>query len=326
MKILYAGSPDVSAIPLLHILEKAKHEVVGVLTNPPSAQGRSKSLVPTALAQSLLEKPEYQNIPILSPERLDADFRKVLESLKPDILLCFAYGKIFGPKFLALFPQGGINVHPSLLPKYRGCAPVPKAILNRDSETGVTIQKIALEMDCGDILAQERIPLDGTETAESLLRDAAERSSILVSEVLDKIENGEIKSIAQDPSKACYCAPFSKTDGLIDWACSALNIDAQIRAFSPWPGTYTYVDGKMLKVLKASVFSSTNKNEFFNENNKVTKSGSVLGKDMEKGILVQTGEGILALEQLQWHTKKAMGWKDFLNGSKGFLTAVCSDK
>lgn len=323
MKILYAGSPEVSAIPLLHILKEAKHEVVGILTNPPAAQGRSKELKPSPLAQVLMESSDYQTIPILSPEYLNAELRGEVLSLKPDILVCFAYGKIFGPKFLGLFPKGGINIHPSLLPQYRGCAPIPVAILNRDSETGVTIQEIALEMDCGDILAQEVIELDGTETGESLLTDAANIASKLVSDVLDKIEQGSVQGKAQDPKKACYCSPFCKRDGLIDWTVSALDIEAKIRAFMPWPGTYTYVNGQMLKILKASVFST---GEYSQEQlvQKSEEPGKVLGKDINMGILIQTGNGILAIEQLQWHAKKAMYWKDFFNGSQDFIGSICN--
>ena len=318
MKILYAGSPDISIIPLLQILKEANHEVVGLLTNPPSAQGRSKKLVLSPLAQFVLDHAEYAHIPVLAPERLDEACRQAVLALKPDLLVCFAYGKIFGPKFLSLFPKGGINIHPSLLPKYRGCAPVPEAILNRDSQTGVSIQEIALEMDCGDILAQETIDLDGTETSESLLIDAAHISAKLISPVLDAIENASIKKQKQKASSACYSSLFCKADGLIDWNCSALDIDAKIRAFTPWPGSFTYVEGKMLKILKASVFSDSN-----TEEGETKKAGSVLARD-KTGILIQTGEGILAVEQLQWHTKKAMYWKDFLNGTKDFIGAVCS--
>lgn len=325
MKILYAGSPDVSAIPLFHVLKEAKHEVIGVLTNPPSVQGRGKEEKRTELAQAIEKHPEYKAIPIFSPEKLDSDFRKMLSALKPDILVCFAYGKLFGPKFLALFPRGGINIHPSLLPMYRGCAPVPEAILNRDSQTGVSIQEIALEMDCGDILAQKTIELDGTETSESLLYNAAEISSKLLSKVLDEIEEGSVKASKQDGEKACYSAPFCKADGLLDWTSSALDIDAKIRAFTPWPGTFTYVEGKMLKILKASVFDSAELEKDFDKECRQVP-GKVLGKDNAKGILIQTGKGILAVQELQWHTKKAMQWKDFLNGSQNFIGSLCGNK
>ena len=144
MNILYAGSPDISAKVLEDLCELTKENpdfnIVGVLTNPPSAKGRHKELIPTEVAQSAIK----YNIPVLEPEKLDADLREKVAALNPDILVCFAYGKLFGPKFMALFPQGGINLHPSLLPKYRGCAPVPAAILNQEKETGITVQKQAM--------------------------------------------------------------------------------------------------------------------------------------------------------------------------------------
>ena len=318
MRIVYAGSPDISAVPLEYLLVEGKHEIAAVLTNPPSMQGRSKELIPTAVALAVMKENEKRSshnaIPILTPERLNGSVRNYIQSLDCDILVCFAYGKIFGPKFLSLFPKGGINLHPSLLPKYRGCAPVPAAILNRDKETGITVQRLALEMDCGDILLQKTIELTGRETAQTLLERASGMGGSMISEVLSRIETGTEKPVKQEGEKACYCTMLCKNDGSIDWNQSALDIDARIRAFTPWPGAYTTVQNTVLRIHEASVYDKTYIPEAADSPN-----GTVIAVDKAKGILVKTGEGILVLTNLQWQSKKAMHWKDFLNGSKNFI-------
>ena len=316
MNILYAGSPDISAKVLedLYLLTENSSDfnIVGVLTNPPSAKGRHKELVPTEVAQSAIK---YQ-LPVLEPEKLDADLREKVRALNPDILVCFAYGKLFGPKFMALFPQGGINLHPSLLPKYRGCAPVPAAILNQEEETGITVQKLALEMDSGDVLLQVKIPLDFTETSESLLNDAANRGGELFYKVLCDIRDGKANGVPQDSSQATYCEMLKKEDGLIDWTKSAKEISAKIRAYYPWPSSFTVYKDLQLKIHRATVFQGEYSGEASSEN---SVSGTVLGLDKKSGILIQTGDGILAVENLQLQAKKAMDFKDFLNGNKDFI-------
>ena len=316
MNILYAGSPDISAKVLedLYLLTENSSDfnIVGVLTNPPSAKGRHKELVPTEVAQIAIK---YQ-LPVLEPEKLDADLREKVRALNPDILVCFAYGKLFGPKFMALFPQGGINLHPSLLPKYRGCAPVPAAILNQEEETGITVQKLALEMDSGDVLLQVKIPLDFTETSESLLNDAANRGGELFYKVLCDIRDGKANGVPQDSSQATYCEMLKKEDGLIDWTKSAKEISAKIRAYYPWPSSFTVYKDLQLKIHRATVFQGEYSGEASSEN---SVPGTVLGLDKKSGILIQTGDGILAVENLQLQAKKAMDFKDFLNGNKDFI-------
>ncbi len=322
MRILYAGSPNISAVPLEYLLKEGKHEVVAVLTNPPSMQGRSKELVPTPVALTAMEENKKRSasaqIPILTPQKLDAPVRNYIQALGCDILVCFAYGKIFGPKFLALFPKGGINLHPSLLPKYRGCAPVPAAIINRDAETGITVQGLAQKMDCGDIFLQEKIPLEERETAKTLLDKVSSMGGFMISSVLTQIEEGKENPIKQQEDKACYCTLLCKSDGCIDWEQSALDIDARIRAFTPWPGAYTLVQGRVLKIHNAFVYEKETIPEASGVSN-----GTVLAVDKAKGILVKTGKGILVLTDLQWQSKKVMHWKDFLNGTENFIGMQC---
>lgn len=316
MKILYAGSPDISVIPLQHLVEANNHQVVGVLTNPPSAQGRSKALIPTPVAQYAQEK----GIPVLEPEKLTEEVRDTIAQLQPDILVCFAYGKIFGPKFMALFSQGGINIHPSLLPKYRGCAPVPCAILNQEKETGVSIQRIAQEMDTGNILCQKIIALDGTENSQILLEKASVLSCEMVSEVLDKIASGNITETKQDNSLATYSTMLKKQDGLIDWTKSASEINAKIRAFFSWPGAFTQVNNLQLRIHSALVFDTIdNEEKYQNE-----PCGKVLLYSKQQGFIVKCGQGFLALQELQLQAKKAMDYKAFYNGNQNFVGSCLS--
>ena len=183
LRILYAGSPEPACETLKLLFENQNQygfEIAGVLSNPPSAKGRHKELIPTPVAAFAQEN----NLPVFTPEHLDADAREQVSKINADLLVCFAYGHIFGPKFMALFKLGGINLHPSLLPKYRGCSPVPAAILNQDDQTAVTIQTISPKMDEGDILAQTIVDLNKTETSESLLHESAVTGAKLICGIL----------------------------------------------------------------------------------------------------------------------------------------------
>lgn len=332
VRILYAGSPEAAAIPLFHLGRSEScgkdFAIAGVLTNPPSAQGRSKALIPTPVAQAArqLETELGCTIPVLTPEKLDAAARDAVAELKPDLLVCFAYGKIFGPKFLALFPLGGINLHPSLLPLYRGCAPIPAAILDQQSQTGVSVQKLAQEMDSGDILSQVVLPLTGTETADSLLLQAAEIGGRQLEEVIvTTARNGGLpEGTPQDGTKATYCQMMRKEEGAICWKDSAAAIDAKIRAFTPWPGAFTCALGTTLKLHQATVYRKDLPPHIQSAHPAPPAPGTVLGTDKAAGILIQTGDGILCVTNLQWQTKKAMDWKDFMNGSGNFIGCHCS--
>jgi len=317
LDVLFAGSPE-CAVPSLEAVARS-NRIVAVLTNPPARSGRSGTLVPTPVALAaerlIVAGIIPQGTPILTPEKITQDVRDAIAATKPEIMACFAYGKIFGPKTLALFPLGAVNLHPSLLPRWRGCAPVPAAILARDRETGISIQKMALEMDAGDIIIQHKIALDGTETAESLLARAAREGAPLLVEALSRFEHGPVPAVPQNGAEATYCAMLKKEDGEIDWNAAAADIDARIRAFHPWPGAFTSAGDSVLLVLEAAVFAGSAP-----ETAVAPQPGTVLGIDKKAGILVQTGNGILALERLQWRTKKPLDWKSFLNGSRDFMT------
>lgn len=315
LNVLFAGSPE-CAVPSLEAVAR-KHRITAVLTNPPSRSGRSGTLVPTAVhaaAQRLKNEGIIpQETPILTPEKITQEVRDAIAATKSDVLACFAYGKIFGPKTLSLFPLGALNLHPSLLPRWRGCAPIPAAILAGDQTTGITIQKMALEMDSGDIIIQKTIELDGSETAETLLERAAIEGAPLLVDALDSTEKGTVIARPQINENATYCTMLTKENGKINWKKSAREIDAQIRAFSPWPGAYTSAGEDVLLLLKARISTAISCTD------KKDEPGTVIGIHKNEGILIQTGEGILALERLQWRTKKPLDWKSFLNGSQNFL-------
>jgi methionyl-tRNA formyltransferase len=313
LRILFAGSPAI-AVPALKALSSLAEDnfiLAGLLTNADSPRGRSNRPEPTECA-AVVEGFASQCV-VLKPEKLDSAVRAQVAELKPDILVSFAYGKIFGPKFLGLFPLGGINIHPSLLPKYRGPTPIPAAIINQDAETGITIQRLAAEMDSGDILVQEKILLDGRETTASLTGTIAQKAAELLPAVLKDIAAGNLRARAQDHNMATYCSLIEKGDGLINWNLSAPEIDAGIRAFDPWPLSWTTHGELRLFIHKAEPFPM--------EEGSGKEPGEVLGKDKDKGILIQTGQGILAVSRLQYQGKKAMEWNVFLNGARNFLGA-----
>jgi methionyl-tRNA formyltransferase len=330
MRILFAGSPRI-AIPSLEALVNLQlageaYTLVGVLTNPDVLRGRHGTPEPievsaaATLFSERLKSEGHPQILLFKPEKLSSEIRESLAHLKPDILVSFAYGHIFGPQFLSLFPLGGINIHPSLLPKYRGPSPIQAAILNRDRETGITIQTIASEIDTGTILLQERFPLNGRETAASLNDLVAWKAAALLPVALQRLADGPIQGQPQDNREVSYCSFISKGDGCIDWSLAAAVIDARIRAFTPWPLSWTFHKGQYLYILEGAPYKrGETLIKKVEKVEKAAKPGTVLGVDEEEGILVQTGDGVFGITRLQYRAKKALAWRAFLNGARDFL-------
>jgi len=319
LRILFAGNPAI-AIPSLHALSEMECngqdvKIAGVLTNPDSVQGRKAVLVPTdvsAAATDLSEKRLQNGFPPivqLKHEKITKQVREEISELKCDLLVCFALGCIFGPKCLSLFSMGGINMHPSLLPRYRGPSPIPAVILGGDKETGVTIQRIALEMDAGDILAQEKIPLDGRETTASLSGIAAAVAAQMLPSVINGLMAGTVNTMPQT-GEPVLSELITREHGHIDWKLDAIKIDAMVRAYFPWPLCHTSRGTEDLYILEGCVIKSEKTD---------AQAGTVLGIDRDKGILVQTGDGVYAVSVLQRQAKKAMDWKSFLNGARDFI-------
>ncbi len=316
MRIVFAGSPDI-AVPTLEALAE-EFEVVGVLTNPDRRKGRSKKLLPTEVKSKALEL----GLPVFQYDHLYGEARTAIAALEPDILISFAFGKIFGPKFLALFPEGGVNVHPSLLPLHRGATPIPAAILAGDPVTGITVQKISLKMDEGDILDTISFPLDGSETTESLSTDVSVKSPKLLCDVIRTIERDTAIPLKQDDTHASYCSFMQKSDAEIDWNSSATQISGMVRGYYPWPKAFTRFQGKVLMLTYAR--------EITEEISEIsiasdTQVGTVLGTVAKQGILITTGKGIVSVERLQLQSKKELDWKAFMNGNPSLIGSVLGE-
>ena len=324
MRVLFAGTPAF-VVPCLEAAAEGRH-VCGVLTNPDRPSGRGRRTIPPPIK----EHARRLGIPSLQPGRLDNEALDRVRSLEPDVLVVAAYSRIFKKSFIDLFPRGGINVHPSLLPRLRGPSPVQAAILAGDGETGVTVQRLALRMDAGDILAQQRIPLTGRETSPELLETAFRLGAGLLRGVLQRMETGPIEGTPQRDEEATYCRLISREEGLIDWRESAVIIDRKIRAYLPWPRAHTLYGGSELYLLYGDVHTGQGAPSrpwhgareaavSGGEPAAREEPGTVIGVDKRCGILIQTGQGILSVERLQLRTRKAMDWRSFVNGMPDFV-------
>ncbi len=308
MRIVFAGSPEIALPSLVEL--SLNFDIAAVLTNPDKITGRGRKVQFNPVKAKALEL----GLKVIQRETLDRIARDEIIKLNPDLLVAFAYGKIFGPLFLSLFPMGGVNVHPSLLPKYRGSSPILTAVLNGDNKTGITIQRINLEMDTGSVLKQKTIMLNGNETTESLSKLVSEESPELLVSCIKNLESGIITERIQDESKASYCKKITKGDGLINWKESAVLIDRKIRAYFPWPKAYTFFNDKKLMILQGKPLDDSSQLPVV--------PGRVLGFDKSNGILIQTGNGVLSVQLLQLQSKKANNWKSFINGMQNFTGSV----
>jgi len=251
---------------------------------------------------------QARGIPVVQPERLGSDARWAVGALDADLMVVFAYGRIFGPKFLGLFPRGAINMHPSALPAYRGPAPIFAAILAGEPSTALTVQSVTLEMDAGDILRQTPLAIRSRETTASLTETAAERAAPELTAVVAAMEEGRVAARPQDHSQATYCRLVRREDGRIRWDRSAVEIERRIRACIPWPKARASHGSSPLVLLEATAEPPIG-------GSAAPPPGTVLGVDTSRGILIQTGEGVLAVTRLQPATRKPMDFRSFLNGT-----------
>jgi methionyl-tRNA formyltransferase len=302
MKILFAGTPEI-AVPSLQALA-AEFSLVGVLTAPDKVSGRGRRQTPPPVKTAAVEL----GLTVLQPSGLGSDARRETEKLGADLLVVFAYGRIFGPRFLSLFPKGGINMHPSALPLYRGPSPLTAAILDGVDRTALTVQRVALEMDAGDILRQSPIDLDGTETTGSLTDTVAQAAPSELAAAVRDIESGTVRARPQDHDKATYCRLTEKADGEIDWKRPAVVIERMVRAYQPWPKARTSLNGEGLVILGSETADEASADSI--------EPGTVVGVDKSRGILIQTGEGLLALTRLQLASRKPLDFRSFLNGAE----------
>lgn len=309
MRILFAGTPEI-ALFSLDSLESAGFMPCAVLTAPDKPRGRRGTPVPSPVKEWAASR----GVAVEQPVRLDGAAREAVGRHTADILVTVAYGRIFGPQFLGLFPRGGVNLHPSLLPRHRGPSPIQAAILAGDGTTGVTIQRIAREMDAGDILAQESLALNGTETAAHLHDVLGLRGAALLVDVVRRLEGGEIPGVAQRQEDATWCSLITRDDGGLTWRESAATICRMVRALSPWPGVRCRWNGREVHLTEVQ--------EYRGELPGTPPAGTVAGVDRSHGILVQTADGALCVSRLKLQARREMDYRSFLNGNSTFVGSV----
>lgn len=311
------GTPGFS-VPTLQALVEAGHSIVGVYCQPDKQKGRGKQIQMPPVKEAALSL----DLPIYQPVTLrEETVQEELMALAPDVIVVIAYGKILPPWLIRLPKYGCVNIHASILPKYRGAAPIHYAILNGDTKTGVTIMHMDDGLDTGDIIDIAEIDILPDETTGDLFNRIAELGARTISPVLDKWVNGEIISMPQDDSLASHTSKITKEMGLIDWYQPADKIVNLIHGLNPAPGCYTYLQGKRLKVWRAQkvIVESVNANEAIVSinNNQLTvdvaKPGTIV--HTTKGLVVSTGEqGYILLIEVQPENKKRISGQDFING------------
>ncbi|MBI5892244.1 MAG: methionyl-tRNA formyltransferase [Deltaproteobacteria bacterium] len=291
------GTPDFAA-PSLKLLIESPYEVCAVATQPDKPKGRGMVLTPPPVRVLALA----HNIPVFQPERLNSDFAAKLKEIAPDMIVVAAYGKILPKSVLEIPKYGCINVHASLLPKYRGAAPINWAIINGEKETGITTMLMDEGMDTGKMLLKESVKISNDDTAGTLHDKLKEVGANLLIKTLDALRNGTIAPIEQDDSLATYAPMIKKEDGRIDWTLKAEEIKNLIRGLNPLPCAYTRWEGKQIKIFKAEVEAGVKE-----------EPGTIINISTE-GIFVAAGRGTLLITELQMENKNRMSASEFIKG------------
>lgn len=300
MRVIFMGTPDFS-VPTLQTLLDSEHEVVAVYTQPDKPKGRGNKITFPPVKELALK----HDIPVYQPRRIKTEEAvKIYKEIEADIVVVIAYGQILSAEILHDKKYGCINIHASLLPKYRGAAPYQWCIINGEKETGITTMQMDEGMDTGDMLLTTKVEIEEKETAGGLHDKLSLLGGDLLIETLQKIEKGEILAKQQKEEEVSYAPLLKKTDGLIDWSKKAIDIERLIRGLYPWPSAFTYLQGKMCKINEASVVARNSEHE----------PGTVIEID-KSGFIVQTKEGALHVEKLQLQGKKAMDAGAFLRGN-----------
>lgn len=309
-RVVFMGTPDFS-VPSLTALIEGGYQVVGVVTQPDRPKGRGRKLEPSPVKRYALQ----HGIPVLQPPSLrTSEAVAELAALRPDVIVVAAFGQILRPNVLQLPPRGCINVHASLLPRWRGAAPVQAAILAGDRVTGSTIMLMDEGMDTGPILAQAALVIRPDDTGGSLSERLAHHGAQLLAETLPRWLAGEIEPRPQDESLATVCRPLRKEQGWIDWTRSAEEIARVVRAFNPWPAATTSWKGRQLKILAAQI----------REEEAAEPPGTVVA--VEKQVAVSTGRGLLELIVVQLAGRRALPIADFVRGQPAFVGSRLGDQ
>jgi methionyl-tRNA formyltransferase len=307
LRVVFMGTPDF-AVPALEYLVTSDYQVVGVYTRQDKAAGRGQLLAASPVKKAAAKF----NLPVIQPHTLKApEAVAELTALRPDLIAVAAFGQILPLQVLNTPRFGCLNIHPSLLPRYRGVSPIPAAIMAGDEFTGVSIMLLDAGTDTGPILSQAQVPVLPADTTGSLTHKLSIVGAQLLVDALPRWTSGQLKPRSQDNAAATYCRKLTKEDGLIDWQLPAAVLERRIRALSPWPGAFTTWQGKQLKIFSAKPAAASETGE----------TGTVVAlKNREVGVV--TGDGVLVIISLQFEGKKAMTAAEFVRGQRGLMGAV----
>jgi methionyl-tRNA formyltransferase len=310
MVIVFFGTPQF-AVPTLQRLLDSTHTVAGVVTQPDRPRGRGHRVTDAPVKALAVER----LIPVMQPDRLKPpDVADAMRAWQPDLGVVAAYGRIIPEHLLAIPRLGMINVHASLLPRYRGAAPVHRAVIDGESETGITIMRIVKELDAGAMFARATRPIGPDETSDVVEAALAELGANLLARVVEQIAAGTAREEPQDPTRATYAPRLTKEEGLIDWSQPSSGIHNRVRGLYPWPHAYTFVDGARLIVLRSRVDPADLEGPRDNEDKAPALPGTIVGVTRD-AIHVATGEGgQLAIVEVQPEGRRPMLVRDFLAG------------
>lgn len=314
MRVVFMGTPDLAA-RILECLLKSEHEVAAVVTQPDRPKGRGGEMACSPVKELAMAR----GIPVMQPERARSkDFVLELTGYEPDIIVVAAFGQILSESVLNMPKFGCINVHTSLLPRYRGASPIQAAILNGDEKTGVTIMYMDKGIDTGDIIEQQEVKISPVETAGSLHDKLAAAGGELLVYTMAKIADNTAVRRKQNNEEATYVSMLSKSEGRINFGRSAVSIERQIRGMNPWPSAFTYYKGKTLKLWTAQVANSSARQ------NASIKPGTVLESGAGE-LRIMTGDGVLSVKELQLEGKRRMTAEEFLRGCKITVGEILGD-
>lgn len=300
LRIVFMGTPDF-AVPCLDAIVNDGHEVLAVVTQPDRPKGRGKKLAPSPVKQAALN----YNVDVLQPGKVkDPAFLQQLQELLPDVIVVVAFGQLLPKTILDLPRLGCINVHASLLPHYRGAAPIHWSVINGEKLTGVTTMYMDVGMDTGDMIIKAEVPIGPDETTGQLHDRLMQEGAKLLSQTLQLIEQGQAPRTPQNPDEATYASLLKREIEHVDWSLSANEVHNHIRGLYPWPGAYCLFQGKPLKLCKTRIVSPVGKNQ---------QPGRIAALTPD-GIVVETGEGLIELLELQPESRQRMNAKDCANG------------
>ncbi|HBR29640.1 MAG TPA: methionyl-tRNA formyltransferase, partial [Firmicutes bacterium] len=306
MRLVFMGTPDFAAVSLCRLLD-AKHQVLGVVTQPDRPRGRGLKLTPSPVKTVALA----HRLPVFQPERLPEDIlMEFLTTTRPEVIVVVAYGLLIPPVLLSLPAHGCVNVHASLLPKYRGAAPIQAALLNGETTTGITTMRMDKGWDTGDLFLTRRVPIDPDENFGQLHDRLAAIGGEVLLETLDGIAAGTIEPVPQNHQEANYVPKLTEKDFLLPWEESTLSLHNRIRAFSPFPGARTYLNGETLKIWAASPGMG-----WFGLKEAKPGTIGVVTKEEGGGLPVRSGDGVLLLTQIQSPGKKRLPILQFMAGN-----------